>query len=295
MNWDDLRIFLSVARAGQIARAARLLGVDATTVGRRVRRLEQTIGETLFEQHRDGQRLTEAGERYVQQAGEIERGMQQLEGGVHGGDAAIGGVVRVSASEGFSTWIVAHRLRHFVAAHPAIGIDLVATNGFLSPSKRETDVAILLARPRKGPLVTRRLTDYGLRLYASPRYLEDKAPITSVDDLRRHQLIGYIPDLVYAPELDYLDEIGPKLEPRLRTSSINAQYRMAAAGNGIAVLPCFIGDTDRALARVLPHVRITRSFWLVTHKDTRTLPRVRHFVDWLVRTTAEHRDTLLGA
>ena len=213
---------------------------------------------------------------------------EDLEGDRHGG------VVRVSASEGFGTWFVAHHLRAFAELHSTIGVDLAATNGFLSPSKRETDVAILLARPRRGPLITRRLADYGLRLFASRRYLDAHDPVGSVGDLRRHQLIGYIPDLIYAPELDYLDEVGPGLEPRLRSSSINAQYRMAASGNGVAVLPCFIGDADSGLVRLLPEVWIRRSFWLVTHKDTRRSPRVDRFVDWLVAVTEEHRDALLG-
>ena len=293
MNWDDLRIFLRVARSGQIAHASSMLGVDATTVSRRIRRLERDLGQTLFEQQRDGQRLTEAGERLLQRAEEVDRSMGRLDEEDIEGDRQ-GGVVRVSASEGFGTWFVAHHLRAFAKQHPTIGVDLAATNGFLSPSRRETDVAILLARPRRGPLITRRLADYGLRLFASRRYLEAHDPVESTADLRRHRLIGYIPDLIYAPELDYLDEVGPGLEPHLRSSSINAQYRMAASGNGIAVLPCFIGDADPALARLLPEVWIRRSFWLVTHRDTRRTQRVDRFVDWLVATTNEHRDALLG-
>jgi len=293
VNWDDLRIFLRVARSGQIAHASSMLGIDATTVSRRIRRLEKDLGQTLFEQQRDGQRLTEAGERLFRKAEDVDRSVGRLDEEEIDGERQ-GGIVRVSASEGFGTWFVAHHLRAFAEAHPSIGVDLAATNGFLSPSKRETDVAILLARPRRGPLITRRLANYGLRLFASVRYLQTHDPIGSVADLRRQHLIGYIPDLIYAPELDYLDDVGPGLEPRLRSSSINAQYRMAASGNGVAVLPCFIGDADPALRRVLPDVLIRRSFWLVTHKDTRRSPRVDLFVDWLIGKTDEHRKALEG-
>lgn len=293
MNWDDLRVFLAVARAGQIGRAAVPLGLDPTTVGRRLQRLEQALGEVLFERHRDGPRLTAAGERLVARAEQVDSAMEQVrQEGV--GAAQPPGIVRISASEGFGTWFVAPRLRDFTRANPAISVDLVANNAFLSPSKRETDVAILLARPRKGPVVTRRLSDYGLRLYASPDYLRDTPPIHAAGDLRRHHLIGYIPDLLYAVELHYLDEIADGLDPHIRSSSINAQHRLAAAGNGVAILPCFIGDLDPALVRVLPSIRLQRSFWLVTHQDTRTLQRVRTFVEWLVATTAAHKDQLLG-
>lgn len=292
MNWDDLRIFLAVARAGQIGRAAARAGLDATTVGRRLRRLERAIGQTLFEQQRDGQKLTAAGERLLAVA---ERADAAIGEPNDAAGAGAGGLVRVSASEGFATWLIARHLAAFAASMPGIAIDLVATNGFLSPSRRETDVAILLARPRRGPLVTRKLADYGLRLFASRAYLEANPPIVAPADLRGHGLIGYVPDLVYAPELDYLDEIGPDLLPRLRSTSINAQHRVTAGGGGIAVLPCFIGDADTSLARVLPAIRIQRSFWLVTHQDTRALPRVRAVTDWLVDLAAARRGELLGA
>lgn len=291
MQWDDLRVFLGVARAGQIARAAPALGVDATTVGRRLRRLEKALGQVLFEQHRDGQKLTEAGEALLARAEGIERMAGEIG---RGSSAEPSGTVRVSASEGFGTWFVAHHLRGFADTNPGIRVDLVANSGLLNPTKRETDVAILLARPRRGPLVTRKLSDYRLRLYAARTYVAAQGAPGSVADLRQHRLIGYIPDLIYTPELNYLDELGSGLAPQLRSSSINAQYRMTASGAGIAVLPSFIGDADPLLTRLLPDFAIDRAFWLVTHRDTRDLPRIRRFVDWLTGTIAERSDRLLG-
>jgi DNA-binding transcriptional LysR family regulator len=294
MDWDDLRIFLAVARAGQIAGAAPALGIDATTVGRRLRRLEKALGQVLFEQQRDRQKLTEAGEQLLERAEGVERLMRAAGGeGRAGGSPS--GLVRVSASEGFGTWLVAHHLTDFAQRFPDIRIDLVASSGLLNPSRRETDVAILLARPRRGPLVTRKLTDYGLRLFASRAYLAGRPAVRESPDLRAHRLIGYIPDFIFAPELDYLDEILPTLTPSLRSSSINAQYRMAASGAGIAVLPCFIGDADASLARVLPGMRLQRSFWLVTHEDTRHFERIRNFTDWLAGIVRERQARLLGA
>lgn len=291
MNWDDLRIFLAVARMGQIGRAAPQLGLDATTVGRRLRKLERTLGDALFEQTRDGQRLTGAGERLLHRAEKVDAAMGGLEEDV--ADLPKG-LVRTSASEGFATWFLAPRLPAFARAQPAIEVDIAVINGFLSPSKRETDLAILLGRPRRGPLVTRKLTDYGLRLFATPAYLDKHPPIRTRDDLRSHPLIGYIPDLLYAPELNYLDEVTPGLQPTLRSTSISVQHRIVASGGGIAVLPCFMGDADPGLVRILPEVRIARSFWLVIHEETRAIRRTRCFVDWLVETAAAERDFLLG-
>jgi DNA-binding transcriptional LysR family regulator len=293
MQWDDLRFFLAVVRAGQLARAAGRLGVDATTVGRRLRRLEAALGQTLFEQTKHGQTLTDAGERLRERAETMERQVRDIAIDAEAG-ADFGGTIRISVSEGFGSWFVARHLPEFASLHPRLTVDLVASSGFLNPSRREADVAILLDRPRKGPLFTRKLTDYRLRLYAARGWLEREGPIERRADLGRHPLIGYVPDLLYAPELRYLSEIAPGLEPRLRSTSINAQHHMVAAGGGIAVLPCFIGDSDPNLERLLDEVSVTRSFWLVTHADTRRSGRVGAFVDWLIAVVASGQRQLLG-
>lgn len=293
MNWDDLRHFLAVAHAGQLQRAAERMGVDATTVGRRLKRLEAALGQTLFEQTKEGHALTEAGERLRERAEAMARQAEEI-GASPGEGAQLGGSVRVTVSEGFGSWFVARHLPAFAAAHPRLIVDLVASSGFLNPSRREADIAILLDRPRKGPLFTRKLTDYRLRLYAAKTWLAAHGPVASRADLRRHPLIGYVPDLLYAPELRYLAEIAPGLEPHLRSTSINAQHHLVAAGAGIAVLPCFMGDADPALARLLDEVVVTRSFWLVTHADTRRSARVGAFVDWLGTVVAAGQDQLLG-
>jgi len=294
MQWDDLRFFLAVARTRQLARAGQSLGVDSTTVGRRIRRLERALEAALFEQTREGQVLTEAGERLLARVEEIERSAGEIYAGSEE-RRSVSGLIRVSVSEGFGTWFVAHHLHAFLEAYPDVQVDLAANSSFLSPTRRETDVAILLSRPEKGPLVSRKLVDYGLRLYASRSYLARQArPLETVLDLEEHPLIGYIPDLIYAPELRYLNEISPGLPLRVRSSSINAQYRLAASGAGIAALPCFIGDADEALVPVIPSIHILRSFWLVTHEDTRRLSRISAFVDWLTEVVASKRDRFTG-
>ncbi|WP_408014330.1 LysR family transcriptional regulator [Rhizorhabdus dicambivorans] len=295
MRWDDLQFFLSLARTGLLAAAARQLEVDATTVGRRIRRLERELGgQTLFVQGRDGHVLTEAGRRLLRRVETIERETTAILGGDESSGEAIRGRLRISASEGFGTWLIASHLGDFAAAHRHLAIDLAANTGFLDPSRREADVAILLARPQRGPLITKKLTDYRLRLYAASAYLDARGPIGSSADLPAHPMVGYIPDLLYSPELNYLDEVRTGIEAQLRCSSINTQYQLIAAGAGIGVLPCFIGDRDPSLARVLPEIVITRSFWLVTHQDSRHLPRNALFVAWLSALVAQQRGRLLG-
>ncbi len=292
IDWSDYQAFLAIARAGQLARAAAAMRVDATTVGRRLRRLEARLGTTLFEQTREGQVLTEAGERLLAAVEAMDRAVSGVSE-EHGG-GGLSGTLRISVSEGFGTGFLASRLPEFAAAHPGLTLDLVASSGFLSPSKREADIAVVLSRPQAGPVIARKLSDYALRLYASPAYLAQAGTPERAEDLAQgHRLVGYIPDLLYAPELRYLDEILPGLAAAVRSSSINAQQRLLAQGAGIGVLPCFLGDSDPALRTVLPERRITRSFWLVTHKDTHNLARIRAGTKWMIETVARHRGLML--
>lgn len=292
-DWSDYQAFLAIARAGQLARAAQVMGVDATTMGRRLRRLEARLGATLFEQTREGQVLTEAGEALLARVEAMAQAAAGIGEGAEG-SGGLSGTLRISVSEGFGTWFLPPLLPDFARAHPALTIDLVASSGFLSPSKREADIAVTLSRPKAGPVIARKLSDYALRLYASRPYLADAGmPARAADLAQGHRLVGYIPDLLYAPELRYLDELHPGLAATLRSSSINAQHRLVAAGAGMGVLPCFIGDADPVLVPVLPERRILRSFWIVTHKDTHNLARVRAGKDWLAEVVQHGRERLL--
>ncbi|MFM5923284.1 MAG: LysR family transcriptional regulator [Novosphingobium sp.] len=293
LDWSDYQAFLAIARAGQLARAAHALGVDATTMGRRLRRLEARLGVTLFEQTREGQVLTEAGEGLLAHVEAMAQSAAAI--GERGADSGgLSGTLRISVPEGFGGWFLPAHLARFAAAQPALTLDLVANSGLLSLSKREADMAVTLSRPKAGPVIARKLSDYALRLYASPAYLARAPQIARPADLLQgHRLVGYIPDLLFDPVLRYLDEIHPGLTAGLRSSSINAQYRLIASHAGIGVLPCFIGDSDPLLAAVLPDRRILRSLWLVTHKDTHALARVRAGKDWLVQTVQAHREVLL--
>lgn len=294
-DWSDYQAFLAIARAGQLARAAQVMGIDATTVGRRLRRLEARLGATLFEQTREGQILTEAGERLLASVEAMAHAAARIAEGP-GQAGELTGTLRISVPEGFGSWFLPHHVEPFSAAHRGLTLDLVANSGLLSLSKREADIAVTLSRPRAGPVIARKLTDYDLRLYASPVYLaRHGAPIAAAGLAQGHRLVGYIPDLLFDRALNYLDEIHPGLTTEVRSSSINAQYRLIASGAVIGVLPCFVGDADPGLVPVLPAQRIRRSLWLVTHKDTHQLARVRAGKDWIIAAVQQSRATFLPA
>ena len=284
-NWDDLRIFLAVAHAGRVAPAARALGVDATTVGRRLARLEAAVGRPLFESLGGERRLSEAGQALLQHAETIDAEILSATEGERGGGVA--GHVRLSVAEGLATHVLAPRLPAFHAAHPRIRVDLITASGFLDPSKREADIAVMLARPRNRQLIAARLANYRLRLYATPAHLAEHGTPGDAAALARHILIGYVPEHIHAPELDYLSEVYDGLVARLRSTSINVQAAMVRSGAGIGILPDFIAAHDPALVPVLPQVALTRGFWLVTHAEGNAAPRIQAVSQWLREATVD--------
>lgn len=286
VDWDDLRIFLALARSRSMAIAARGLGIDPTTLSRRLSRLTASVGVPLFETIGGKRQLTERGLALYSHAETIENeAFAAL--GERGQGQGLFGQVRLSVAEGLATWLLAPKMLEFTASHPDIHIDLVTSSGMLNPSRREADISVMLARPRSGKLVAQRLTTYSLGLYASRAYLDRHPEPRAAPDLLQHKLIGYVPDFIYAPELDYLSEIEPGLEACVRSTSINVQHRLVAEGVGIAVLPRFIAGRDERLQPVLAdQVNLTRSFWFVTHADLRRLARIEAVADWLKSSVA---------
>lgn len=165
----------------------------------------------------------------------------------------------------------------------------------LSLSKREADVAITLAPPKEGKVVARKLSDYRLGLYASRDYLDAMPPVTTPEDLFAHRIVGYIDDLIFTPELDYLDEIAKGLRAQVQSSSVLAQMNAVIAGAGIGVIHHFMAEGEPRLVPVLSEsVSITRSFWLLVHADLKDVARVRAIVDFLVREAKASRALLMG-
>jgi DNA-binding transcriptional LysR family regulator len=202
----------------------------------------------------------------------------------------VSGVVRIGAPEGFGSYFLAPRLARLAEAHPQLEIELVAISGVLSLSKREADLAVALSPPQEGRLLARKLTDYSLSLYASPAYLDGAPPLEVRADMSRHRFIGYIQDLLYAPELDYMSAPDAEIAVRLRSSNLIAQLRATLAGAGLCVLPDFIAAAEPGLLRVLPgQVGLTRAFHLLTHADLKNVARVRTVADFVVEAVREAR------
>lgn len=294
MNWDDVRVFLALARNQRLNAAASSINLDPTTVMRRMSRLNAALGVRLFDHEGAGYVLTEQGKQLLPHAQATEAGVfAMLEQVPREGPLA--GAIRVSVDEGFGSWVVARKLPQFQELYPNIDIDLVTTSSFLDPSKREVDVAIHIQRPETGRLAVRRLTDFAIRLYASRDYLDNHPPICSRADFQEHPFIGYIPDMLTTQEFNFFDEIALDLAPTRRSASINAQYTMTVSGLGIGVLPAFIADRDSRLLPILPDdILIKRSFWVMVSEDMREVARFRAFSKWLDQLVRASQPLLSG-
>ncbi|MBM6594763.1 LysR family transcriptional regulator [Microvirga pudoricolor] len=288
-DWDDLRYFLAVARAGRLTVAARRLGADHTTVSRRLASLEAALQAKLFERKPQGYGLTEQGERLLAKAESMESQALAVSAEVGGSDLALSGTVRVGAPDGFGTYFLAPELGRLAELHPNLTLQLVALPRVFSLSKREADIAITLEQPTEGRLVSRKLTDYRLRLYASKDYLDRQGPVADQGDLRGRLFVTYVMDLVYSPVLDYfgaLEKYGPR---RYEVASVVAQLEAVRAGVGIGILHDYAARQHPDLRVVLPDLSFTRTYWLVTHAEVRSLQRIAEVHDFIVERVKAQR------
>lgn len=282
MDWDDMRIFLAVARTDSLSGAGRRLGIDASTVGRRVARLEQALGAKLFLKTPQGYALAPEGERLLPHAEAAEQVLSGAEDALSGpGD--LGGQWRIGAPDGCANYLLPQVCASICESHPALEIQIVALPRVFSLSRREADIAIAVSQPQAGRLVVQRLTDYHLHLAAHEDYLDARPPIRSREDLRGHRMIGYIPDMIFDRELDYLAETGADWA-QLTSNSVSVQMQAIRAGAGLGIVHDFAIPFCPGVRRVLTdQVSLTRSFWLIRHADDRRSQRMNRLADALAQ------------
>ncbi len=282
MDWDDMRIFLAVALADSLSAAGRRLAIDASTVGRRVARLEQALGATLFVKTPQGYALAPEGERLMPHAEAAETALAGAEDALSGpGD--LGGQLRIGAPDGCANYLLPQVAARLCEAHPGLEIQIVALPRVFNLSKREADMAIAVSQPQAGRLVVQRLTDYNLHLAAHEDYLRAHPPIRDREDLRGHRMIGYIPDMIFDRELDYLAETGMELA-QLTSNSVSVQMQAVRAGAGLGIVHDFAIPFCPGVRRVLTaQVALTRSFWLIRHADDRRSQRMNRLADALAQ------------
>jgi DNA-binding transcriptional LysR family regulator len=293
MDWDNVRVFLAVARGGQFVAAAKRLKLDHATVSRRIAALEATVGAKLFDRRTTGAQLTGAGERFISAAEQMESAFLHAQGEISGVDLELSGDVRIGAPDGFSTYYLVGALRDFAERHPAMRLQLMPLPQLTPLARREVDVVIGLDKPEAGRFVARRLTDYSLGVYASASYLKHNGAPADVEALKNHRLIGYVEEHAFSSALDYVRELYGGAPTSFESANAVTQLEAVRAGVGLGVVHDFISRRFKDLRRVLPERRATRAYWLVTHEDTRGLGRIRAVAEHLAKAVTRDRGMFL--
>lgn len=282
-DWDDLRVFLAVARAESLSRAGRMLKIDPATVGRRIARLEDAFGARLFAKSPLGYVLTDHGQRLLPHAERAEQATTAAEEELRGGTGALSGQVRIGAPDGCANYLLPQVVAEICDANPGLEVQIVALPRVFNLSKREADLAIAVSPPAAGRLTVQKVTDYHLHLAASRDYLSRSGAIATRADLGGRRIVGYIPDMIFDKELDYLAEIGAETVP-LASNSVSVQLNWLRHGAGLGIVHDFAMPSAPELVKVLPaEIRLTRAFWLIRHADDRRVERLNRFADLLVQ------------
>lgn len=290
MNWDDLRYVAALARAGSLVKTGAALGVDHTTVGRRIEAAEQALGLRLFTRTAAGYALTRDGEQLIGPLRHIEDAVLALERGVHAQRGALEGSVRVTSPETFGiAWLAAH-LARFGRQYPALSVELVPAGAVLDLGRSEAELAVRSFRSKQAGLVARKIGEVGHGLYASAAYLA-RRPLRHPAELHAHPLL--LPGS--GVERTWLRQLAPEVRPAFVSDVSLALAEAARADAGVAALPRYLGDATPGLTYIPMPREPTEALWLTVHRDLRETPRVRVLFDYLVAVGAADRARLLGA
>lgn len=293
MDWNDLRYFLAIARAGSLAAAARELGVEHTTVSRRLAALEGDLDAKLFARGPSGLSLTPAGADIVPCVEAIAAQIDAIQRKVSGADAAIAGTVRLTIPESGNAYFMQH-VAALRVRHPELVIEILSDNRALDVRRGEADIAVRFRDVTDPELIVRKAGTAGWALYASPAYVARKGTPGSSDDLRDHDVIGFDGSLAEAEGARWIRSLRDPPRIVMRGNSVAAAVSAAAAGLGIAPLPCFAAAAEPALVRVTPELIGARDILIVVHPDLVRVARVRATLDFLVELFARDADRWSG-
>ena len=291
MNLQDLRYFLALTRYGTLALAAERLGVEHTTIRRRVSALETSLGARLFDKTAQGWALTSKGQRLLPYAQRIESESDNARAVVSDRKHSPQGTVRIVATPGFGSSVIAPGLARLRHTHTAIDIEMVTTQELPNYSVGGFDIAVTGHRPERRGFKVTHLCDYDFRLYASARYLATHPPISGPDDLAAHDMVWFVESLIDLPEMPGPEDIaatGARIV--FSTTNVFGHVEAAAAGVGLALVPCFLAHHDRRLKPVLHRdMRVQRSLWVIVPNRLLNTERVSVVCEHLHETAAlEH-------
>jgi DNA-binding transcriptional LysR family regulator len=282
LDWDDLRVFLHVARSGNLTQAARRLRMDPSTVSRRIAQLEGSIGTGVFERQRAGLKLSEVGERLLRHIETMESAVVAFQEELGAGDATVTGVVRLATMEGIASLYLAERFGRLREIAPHLTLELVTSAQTIHVNRREADRFLSFFKPPGQGLVSEKIGGFLLKLYASQAYVERHGVPKDAAALHDHAFVSYIEDLVQVDSVRWLRDIIDAPRIAFHSNSMIAQMNAAAGGLGLVLLPTFSIGPHSALKPVLDgEVQTSREVWLNVHNDLQFSPRIRAVVGFL--------------
>lgn len=291
-QWDDVRFFLAVARAGSLSGAARGLGVGHVTVGRRIALLERRLGVTLLQRTPDGFDVTSAGEAILRRCIAMESAALDLERAAAGRDSLAVGSIRLTTTEALAQQVIAPAIAELRKSHPDLRVDLAVGVRSLDIARREADLAVRVGRPSGSGLVCRKLGEVGYSLYASRSYLAKHRMPQRREGLAGHDLIAFT-GAPAASSPFFMNESLDEARIALRCDNPLIHLQAAAHGIGIAELACFLGDDCADLVRIWPgEPPALRPVWLVLHQDLRRSARIKVVSSMIADTFRRQRKIL---
>jgi DNA-binding transcriptional LysR family regulator len=292
-DWNELRYFLAVARTDSTIAAAKLLGVNQSTVQRRLAALEKQLKRRLVERLPTGYRLTELGEQLRPQAEAVEEKVAAFERSVASADEGLTGTIRLTCPAGFADRLVRPILDGFQARYPDVRVDLVLADRYLDFAKGEADIALRAGEPGEGALIRRKVGAVAWAVYASRSYVERHGRPHHAEDVRHHAVIAFDSVGSSRRASQWLQSVAPQTSIVARSNTTLGLLVNAKRGIGLALLPTHIGDHEEDLLRVLdPVPELITPIYLVLHPDLRNTPRIRAFIDFVVAEKAALRPLL---
>jgi DNA-binding transcriptional LysR family regulator len=283
VEWDDLRFVLAVARAGSALRAARDLGVNQTTVLRKIDALEEQLGTPLFDRHRSGNTLTAAGKMAAATAERMEKEANDLTSALAAQQRSLTGSVRVTTAETMASRLVAPSLREFQRQHPGISVELVVSDERLDVAHGEADVALRGgSRPEGAGIVARRLPDAEWTIYCGRGYAAERGAPSCRSEIPGHDIVGMEGRMAQLPGWLWLAASAPDAPIRCRSNSLINLVPNLKAGLGLGALPTLLGDNEPDLQRCFdPPLELNAELWLIVREEVKAHPQVRAFTDYI--------------
>jgi DNA-binding transcriptional LysR family regulator len=283
-DWDDLKHLLAVAHHGSTLAAGRALGVDQSTVQRRLVELERRIGQALVQRQPGGYRLTAFGQALLPHAERVEQAVTALEQHIATAAADVSGVIRVTCPEPIVLRLTQSTLLdRFHALYPALQVHFVMSDKYIDLMKGEADVAFRSGDTDDGDLVGRKIGDSIWAVYASRVYIERHGRPERLEDLSQHALVGFDDTMAKHRIAAWLRKVAPNAVLAARSSSVLGLVYSAKAGIGVAPLPIALGDAEPDLVQVIePVAELSRIWRMLTTPELRRTPRVAAFFDFIV-------------